>query len=45
MEEVLADPEKEKNWTFLSSQTMVLILKMYRKTTINFSFKKKNTDK
>ena len=44
MEEVPVDPEKEKNnWTFPSSQTMVLkvILKIYRKTTLNFFIHKK----
>jgi len=47
MEEVPVDPEKEKNnWTFPSSQTMVLkmILKMYRKTTLNFFIHKKNNN-
>ena len=39
--------KRKKKLTFLSSQTMVLkmILKMHRKTTSIFSFKKKITDK
>ena len=47
MEEVPVDPEKEiNNWTFPSSQTMVLkmILKMYQKTTLNFFIHKKNNN-
>ena len=36
--------KRKKNLTFLSSQTMVLkmILKMHRKTTLNFFIQKKN---
>ena len=47
MEEVPVDPEKEiNNWTFPSSQTMVLkmILKTYQKTTLNFFIHKKNNN-